>query len=89
MKSWLKIFSRRNNRPEISCNRLKIHAYFVCYNEEKILPFILDYYLSFCSKIFLFDNLSNDRTLEIARGYPEVKVIPFDTFGKKDNSKHV
>ena len=68
---------------------MKIHAYFVCYNEEKILPVILDYYSGFCSKIFIFDNGSVDESIAIATTYPNVKVIPFDTGGLKDNKKHV
>ncbi|WP_445363365.1 glycosyltransferase family 2 protein [Microbulbifer sp. ANSA003] len=68
---------------------LKIHAYFVCFNEEVILPYILDYYSAFCTKIFLYDNLSTDETINIALNYPKVKVIPFDTGGKKNNARHV
>lgn len=68
---------------------MKIHAYFVCFNEEKIIASILEYYLGFCSKIFVFDNGSTDRSIDIAMSYENVTVIPFDTGGKKDNSKHV
>ena len=32
-----------------------VHAYFLCYNEEHILPHLLDYYLQFCEKIYNFD----------------------------------
>lgn len=68
---------------------MKIHAYFVCFNEEKIIASILEYYLSFCSKVFIFDNGSTDKSIEIALSYKNVMVIPFDTGGKKDNSKHI
>jgi glycosyltransferase involved in cell wall biosynthesis len=68
---------------------MKVHAYFVCFNEEKIIASILEYYLSFCSKIFIFDNGSTDNSIEIALSYENVMVIPFDTGGKKDNSRHV
>lgn len=68
---------------------MKVHAYFVCFNEEKIISSILRYYLNFCSKVFIFDNGSTDKSIEIASTYSNVMVIPFDTKGKKDNSKHV
>jgi glycosyltransferase involved in cell wall biosynthesis len=67
---------------------MKIHAYFVCFNEERILPSILDYYSGLCSKIFIFDNGSTDSSKEIALSYEKVKFIPFDTKGMKDNKKH-
>ncbi|UTW47832.1 glycosyltransferase family 2 protein [Bacterioplanoides sp. SCSIO 12839] len=68
---------------------MRVHAYFVCFNEEVILPAILDYYSGFCSKIFIYDNGSTDRSIEIAESYPCVRVIGFDTGGKKDNKKHI
>jgi glycosyltransferase involved in cell wall biosynthesis len=66
-----------------------IHAYLICFNEERIIGSVLNYYSSFCSKIFVFDNLSTDRSVEIANTYECVTVVPFDTHGKKDDSKHV
>lgn len=68
---------------------MKIHVYLICFNEEKIIGSILEYYLGFCSKIFVFDNLSTDKSISIAKSYDNVSVIPFDTNGMKDNSKHV
>ena len=32
---------------------MKIHVHILSWNEEKILPFTLDYYSSFCEKIFV------------------------------------
>lgn len=66
-----------------------IHTYILCYNEDKILKNILDYYSEISTKIFLFDNISSDNSIKIASDYDIVKVIPFDTNGKKDNAKHV
>jgi glycosyltransferase involved in cell wall biosynthesis len=68
---------------------LKLHAYIICYNEEKIIKSILEYYSSICSKIFIYDNLSNDSTVEIAKTFEKVSVNYFDTDGMKDNSLHV
>ncbi|WP_175404477.1 glycosyltransferase family 2 protein [Endozoicomonas atrinae] len=62
---------------------MKIHAYLICFNEEKIIKSVLDYYSSICSKIFLFDNGSTDDSVKIACQYDNVRVINFDTGGKK------
>lgn len=42
-----------------------IHAHILAWNEEKILPFTLDYYSSFCEKIFIHDNMSTDSSDDI------------------------
>ncbi len=68
---------------------MKIHAYLICFNEERILSNILEYYLGFCSKVFVFDNGSTDRSIKIANSFEGVKVISFNTNGKLDDSKHV
>ena len=68
---------------------MKIHAYIICFNEEKIMKQILEYYSSICSRIFIYDNLSNDKTIEIAKKFDKVSVNYFDTNGMKDNSFHV
>jgi len=39
---------------------MRITAITQCKNEEKILPFFLDYYTSFCDEIIIFDGNSAD-----------------------------
>jgi hypothetical protein len=51
-----------------------IHAHILAFNEEKILPFTLDYYSSFCKKIFVYDNMSTDNSDNIYKEYPKVIV---------------
>ena len=58
---------------------MKIHAHILAYNEEKILPFILDYYSNLCEKIFIYDNMSTDNSDEIYSKYPKVFVIKWDS----------
>lgn len=53
----------------------KVHVYILCFNEEKMLPFTLDCYSSFCAKIFVLDNMSTDHSLEICSMYSKVQVI--------------
>ena len=58
---------------------MKIHAYILCYNEEMILPFTLDYYSKYCEKIILLDNESTDRSRKIAAKYPKVSVVSWSS----------
>jgi hypothetical protein len=44
-----------------------------------MLPFTLDYYSSFCEKIFVYDNYSTDSSNEIYKKYDKVTVIKFNS----------
>ena len=48
---------------------MRITTITVCYNEEKILPFFLDYYSSFSDEIIIFDGNSTDDTVNIIQSY--------------------
>jgi hypothetical protein len=58
---------------------MKIHTYIIAYNEEKMIPFTLDYYSQFSDKIFVFDNYSTDSSDEIYSRYPKVEVVKWDS----------
>jgi hypothetical protein len=58
---------------------MKIHSHILAWNEEKILPYTLDYYSTFCEKIFIYDNMSDDNSDEIYKRYPKVEVIKWDS----------
>jgi hypothetical protein len=58
---------------------MKIHAHILAWNEEKILPFTLDYYSLICEKIFIYDNMSTDSSDEIYKKYEKVEVIKWDS----------
>lgn len=58
---------------------MNIHAHILSWNEEKILPYTLDYYSNICSKIFIHDNMSNDGSDEIYKKYPKVTVLKWDS----------
>lgn len=73
----LKIYKRLNK-----INQPIIHLYALCWNEEKILPFVLDYYSQFVDKIFIYDNYSTDSSNAILNQNERVKVINF----KSDHS---
>ncbi len=46
---------------------MDVVAYAVCYNEAQLLPYYIRHYQSFCSKVVIFDNYSNDGSKQIAR----------------------
>ena len=48
---------------------MNITIYTISYNEEKMLPFFLDHYSKFASKIVVYDNESTDDTVKIAKSY--------------------
>jgi hypothetical protein len=64
---------------------MKIHAYIIAWNEEKILPFTLDYYSKFCEKIYIYDNMSTDSSDKIYKKYEKVIVKKWDSPEKKYN----
>lgn len=56
-----------------------VHYYAVCWNEEKILPFMLDYYSQFVDNFFIYDNHSTDNSIRILSEQKKVEVIKFQT----------
>ena len=60
---------------------MKIVVHAVCFNEEKLLPFFLDYYARFASRIVIWDNFSTDLSEQIATSHigTHVEVRKFDT----------
>jgi hypothetical protein len=68
---------------------MKIHGHFLAYNEEKILPFTLDYYSQFCDKVFIWDNMSTDSSDEIYKRYPKVEVIKWESNNEINEMNYV
>jgi hypothetical protein len=68
---------------------MKIHAHILAWNEEKILPFTLDYYSTICEKIFIYDNMSTDSSDEIYKRYPKVEVVKWDSGGEINEMNYV
>lgn len=61
-----------------------IHYYAVCWNEERILPYVLDYYKRFVDEFFIYDNYSSDKSVEIIQSYDHTHVFFFETEGFSD-----
>ncbi len=76
---------------ESKLDNIKICVISCCNNEEKIIPFYLDYYTNFVKvdKIVLYDDGSTDNTLNIARDYSNVEIIDctIETFDERNLTK--
>lgn len=69
---------------------MKVHVYLLCYNEENIIRNVLDYYLRFCTKVFILDNMSTDSSVDIAKSFGDkVEVISWESGDKIDESLYV
>ncbi len=70
-------------------NKPIVHAFFVCYNEENILPHMLRYYSTFCDKITILDNNSTDNSVEIINSFKNTDIIPFDSDESFHDGVHI
>lgn len=61
-----------------------VHYYAVCWNEEKMLPFMFYHYDSIVNSFFIFDNGSIDTSKEIINRHPKAELIPFQSDGFDD-----
>ena len=69
--------------------KYKIHVYLVCWNEIKILPFVIDYWKLYAEKVVVYDNCSDDGSVELLSKYsPWIEVRRFETEGA-DNQRHI
>lgn len=60
-------------------DKVKVWAYCLVWNEEKLLPYYLKYYTSFCERVVVYDNESTDRSVEICSQFPNVEVRTYQT----------
>lgn len=61
-----------------------VHYYAVCWNEEKILPFVFDYYGRFVDKFVIYDNYSSDGSESIIANHRKAELYKFESNGFND-----
>jgi glycosyltransferase involved in cell wall biosynthesis len=66
-----------------------VHAYFLCYNEENILPHLIKHYSNFCEKITIIDNKSTDNSVEIVKSFPNTEVLTFESNNSFHDGVHI
>ena len=64
--------------PAIGMRPMQIHLYALCWNEEAIIPYFLRHYGEVVDRIIIHDDGSDDRSVELLRAHPKVKVCRFD-----------
>jgi glycosyltransferase involved in cell wall biosynthesis len=57
----------------------RVDIYAFCWNEERFLPYFFRHYLTFAQHIYVADNESTDRSLEIIRSFPRTSFITSST----------
>lgn len=60
-------------RPAIPSD-VHIDLYASCWNEERVIPFFLRHYEPIVDRIVIFDDGSNDRSLELLKASPKVEL---------------
>lgn len=61
-----------------------VHYYAVCWNEERMLPFMFNHHESFVDRFYIYDNHSNDNSETIIHAHPNTHIIKFQTDGFND-----
>ena len=59
-----------------------VHYYAVCWNEEKMLPFVFDYYKDIVDHFFIYDNYSTDNTKRIVSEQKNASLLYFGKDGE-------
>jgi glycosyltransferase involved in cell wall biosynthesis len=67
---------------------MRIEAFIIAWNEEKLLPYVVHHYKKFCDRIVIYDNHSTDRTVDIALANG-CEVIQFGKPGSLDDTNYL
>ena len=58
---------------------MTVHVHTFCWNEIEILPFVVQYWKRFADKVFVYDNGSDDGSVEYLKKFDFVEVQHYDT----------
>jgi hypothetical protein len=58
-----------------------VHLYAVCWNEEKFIPFFLQHYDDFVAHYYIYDNNSDDATIESLATKKNITIKEYNTDG--------
>jgi hypothetical protein len=66
-----------------------IDVFSIMWNEEFMLPYFLEHYSKYADRIFIYNDHSTDRTVEIALAHPKVTLLdyPYDSFKEDEFSR--
>lgn len=64
---------------------MNIDVYCLCWNEAKIIPFVIQYWKRFARHVYVYDNGSDDGSIELLSQYPDwITVRRFESDGFND-----
>lgn len=66
-----------------------VHIHVLCYNEQIMIPHFLRHYGDVATRIFVYDNMSTDNSLELLTAHEKVTVVPYDTDGEIRDDKYL
>ena len=58
---------------------MTVHVHTFCWNEMEILPFAVQYWKRFADKVFVYDNGSDDGSVEYLSKFDFIEVQHYDT----------
>lgn len=61
---------------------MKIDVHAICWNEARLLPLFLQHYASFASRIFVWDNFSDDGSRQLIEACPNAVLMSYDSGGE-------
>lgn len=65
-------------------DNIKVDVYTLCYNEMKIAPFVVQYWKEYANKVVVYDNGSDDGSIEYLGRFPFIEIRHFDSDGLND-----
>ena len=68
---------------------MNIDVYAICWNEEKLLPYFLRHYSTFARSITIFDNYSDDGSIEIIKSCPIAQIKRYNSESKIRDDMYV
>lgn len=61
---------------------MKIDVYVLCYNEMDLAPFAVQYWQRYADRVFVYDNGSDDGTIEYLSQFPFITIRHYDSDNK-------
>lgn len=80
--NWALLLKLKLHKWLHGIHRPIIHYYALCWNEEKMLPFMFDYYKQFVDRFTLYDNYSDDCSESIILSQPNACIKKFSMDGE-------
>lgn len=68
---------------------MNIDIFTLCYNEIRIIPYVIDYWKRIARHVYVYDNGSTDGSIEYLRRYDFITVIPYYSDGELNDLRYL